>query len=289
MAVRPTGLGVCRARHDDAPMRLAFLVLASCATPVTPPAAPTPPPRPLPPAPVEPIDLAIGAVANASPAGMASMDWPKEVAHKDSGALFRNVGVLQSMTGEHFMSVMHAMKPSLGVACAYCHDAKDYAADALAPKKRARQMLIMAAHIDERFFDRKDRVTCFTCHRGAAKPELPPAPTSEVAMPADLQLVGADADAPMRKRFKNVRVLAGPASRLVATMASFTRALGVDCAHCHVPGAWDRDDKPAKMRARQMLQLVAQSNAELFGTDGLVQCWTCHRGTLAPSRLATSP
>ena len=35
----------------------------------------------------------------------------------------------------------------------------------------------------------------------------------------------------------------------------FAGALGVNCDHCHVPGRWESDEKPAKNTARLMMEL----------------------------------
>jgi hypothetical protein len=53
---------------------------------------------------------------------------------------------------------------------------------------------------------------------------------------------------PVEEAFKNIQSLKGiTAGRLMATMNGFTRALGVDCSFCHVPGAFAKDDKPNKV------------------------------------------
>ena len=44
--------------------------------------------------------------------------------------------------------------------------------------------------------------------------------------------------------FKNLKVIKGvPAQRLLAQMNGMSRALGVSCRHCHVPGHWADEDK----------------------------------------------
>src|SRR4051812_16073766 len=69
--------------------------------------------------------------------------------------------------------------------------------------------------------------------------------------------------------YKNIQVLKGvPASQLDAVMASFTGSLGVRCSHCHTPGQFDKDDKPAKQTARKMIRMVLDLNKGSF--DGRV-------------------
>jgi len=88
---------------------------------------------------------------------------------------------------------------------------------------------------------------------------------------------------PVEKQFQNIQVLTGRlASELPAIMAGFTRALGVKCVQCHVPGQFELDEKPDKQIARKMLAMTAKTNAENFAAGSAVTCWTCHRGALKP-------
>jgi hypothetical protein len=76
-------------------------------------------------------------------------------------------------------------------------------------------------------------------------------------------------------------------------MRTYTAALGVECSHCHVGTMADRakDDKPEKLKARKMIQMVAAINNEHLKGMGdpaaapgapKVTCFTCHRGALKP-------
>jgi hypothetical protein len=69
-----------------------------------------------------------------------------------------------------------------------------------------------------------------------------------------------------------------------AKLDEFNRALGVECAHCHVPDQWADDSKPAKATARKMIEMVPLLNGKLRGV-GEVSCRTCHRGETQPSRV----
>lgn len=92
--------------------------------------------------------------------------------------------------------------------------------------------------------------------------------------------------------FKNIQKFKGlPAGRLPLIMnKGFGRSLGVSCTHCHIPGEWDKDDKPEKQVAREMMQLVAKINDELLpaikdleSTKPVINCTTCHRGEVKPA------
>jgi hypothetical protein len=72
---------------------------------------------------------------------------------------------------------------------------------------------------------------------------------------------------------------------LAAGVLSFATALGVECAHCHVPDQWKDASKPAFAVAQKMNEMVRELNAnQLAGTKG-VECFTCHAGATRPARL----
>jgi len=92
---------------------------------------------------------------------------------------------------------------------------------------------------------------------------------------------------PAEEVFKNIQVLKGvPAPQLMAAMRSFSHSLGVKCDFCHVPPAFEKDDKPEKQTARKMIQMAHQINADNFGGHMRVTCWTCHRGAAEPPSSA---
>jgi len=108
----------------------------------------------------------------------------------------------------------------------------------------------------------------------------------------------ANAQWPITK-LKNIKALPADisAGALVDTMKAFTRALGVRCTYCHVGkegeplSAYDfaSDDKPEKIKAREMLRMVSTINGDLLTklvsrrSPAIgVQCATCHRGVAQP-------
>jgi hypothetical protein len=91
-----------------------------------------------------------------------------------------------------------------------------------------------------------------------------------------------------------------PESQLFPVMNAIATSLNVTCEHCHVRtapaantvvGGWafDREDKPAKQVARRMLKMTMDLNAASFNGRERVTCFTCHRGSLSPSRLEPLP
>jgi hypothetical protein len=91
---------------------------------------------------------------------------PKKISHKDLD------------------KIMGQWASSLGVRCNFCHERNattnkmDFASDAKPEKKMAREMYLMAAKINKKYFKSGDKdsigvvklgsVNCYTCHRGVA-------------------------------------------------------------------------------------------------------------------------
>ena len=105
------------------------------------------------------------------------------------------------------------------------------------------------------------------------------------------QIAGKEQE-PADTVFKNITMFKNsPAVRLLAVMETgFSRSLGVDCTHCHVPGEWEKEDKPTKQIAREMMTMTGQINRELLkkiknlkSENPVVNCTTCHRGQTKPA------
>jgi photosynthetic reaction center cytochrome c subunit len=109
------------------------------------------------------------------------------------------------------------------------------------------------------------------------------------------------ADKPVEQVRKNIQVLKGlPDSQLFLLMNFVGDSLGVNCDHCHVKGEknpqtgedtwlWERDDKKEKAVGRDMMRMVLELNRTSFKGEGAVTCYTCHRGSARPERLAPLP
>jgi photosynthetic reaction center cytochrome c subunit len=88
---------------------------------------------------------------------------------------FKNIQVLKGIPADQLIPAMQFISASLGVDCEYCHDHQAMDSDDKKPKKVARQMITMMFGIDKNNFDGRLEVTCYSCHRGAAKPVSIPA------------------------------------------------------------------------------------------------------------------
>lgn len=88
---------------------------------------------------------------------------------------------------------------------------------------------------------------------------------------------------------KNLKVLTP--ENYMARMQTFPVALGVEnqggCNFCHEA---DRslDTKPTKVKAREMIEMVAEINAKFGDGKVHVTCWTCHQGSTKPE-IARTP
>lgn len=72
---------------------------------------------------------------------------------------------------------------------------------------------------------------------------------------------------------------------LQARMQAWSVALGVECAHCHVAGAWADASKPTFDFAMRMSRMLTALNGGPLKELNGITCWTCHRGRSIPARL----
>jgi outer membrane lipoprotein-sorting protein len=119
------------------------------------------------------------------------------------------------------------------------------------------------------------------------------------AQTAQTQSTGADK--PVEQVRKNIQVLKGlPDSQLFLVMNFVGDSLGVHCDYCHVKGAknpqtgddtwlWEKDDKREKLVGRDMMRMVLDLNRNKFNREAVVTCYTCHRGSTRPERMAPLP
>ena len=74
---------------------------------------------------------------------------------------------------------MRTYTAGLGVRCDYCHVQGDFASDENHKKVVARMMITMTQDINSKFPGAaRERVTCYTCHRGETEPKSAPPPPS---------------------------------------------------------------------------------------------------------------
>jgi hypothetical protein len=141
---------------------------------------------------------------------------------------------------------------------------------------------------------------------GGKRPQQPQSPTpSATKGPTNLdindtlvrkiskQIAGHEQE-PAAQVFKNIQLdvfKKTPASRLLLIMnLGYSRALGVNCTHCHVEEDFSKDDKRPKRAAREMALMHFSINQQLAKMRELdpnpqgrfINCSTCHRGSVKP-------
>ncbi len=194
--------------------------------------------------------------------------------------------------------VMRNFAQALGVQCAYCHEAGDFASDANPKKDVARKMIAMVRQIDASFPSSTGvfpagyhEVDCNTCHRGNVKPV--------VKAPREFFNRNESLGAPTPPITPGVNLKVLPPGTQVhgegSIMHDFRDALNVDCSYCHGGGKpFETDENPRKDIARRMIGLVRQVNANFPGTGvypvgtQMVTCYTCHRGETHPETVSNA-
>ena len=84
--------------------------------------------------------------------------------------------------------------------------------------------------------------------------------------------------------YKNIQVLKGvPAEQVIPAMQFISASLGVECEHCHVERAFEKDDKKQKQTARQMIRMMFAINKDNFDGHREVTCYSCHHGAADPT------
>jgi hypothetical protein len=77
----------------------------------------------------------------------------------------------------------------------------------------------------------------------------------------------------------------GAQDDIQARMQEWTKALGVECTHCHLDGQWNLAYLPTFDLADRMQRMVADLNAGALKPYGGITCNTCHRGSVSPPKI----
>ena len=93
--------------------------------------------------------------------------------------VFKNIQTFKGMPAGRVLAIMEqAFVPNLGVNCSHCHVPGQWELDDKNPKNIARSMWTMRAEWQEEVRkasgNEKAVVTCYTCHKGQAKPAFAP-------------------------------------------------------------------------------------------------------------------
>lgn len=216
-----------------------------------------------------------------------SQEAPAQTQAKTAEEVYKNIRIFKGLPAPGVMRAMTFFTTSLGVDCNHCHVAGEFEKDDKPAKQTARKMYDMV-QLSNKLLG-SNRVSCYACHRGHV---VPPAPPESWKTELDEMRKREEQDQrPAEQVYKNVQTLKGvPAGRWMTIMTMITKSLGVDCTHCHVPGEFEKDDKPPKQLARKMLGLTGAIAREIYKGPTSVNCYTCHQGKPQPvSFPAPSP
>lgn len=115
-----------------------------------------------------PLPENAGSSTGAAPE-LPSLDaLPASSKEKRAEQEYKNIQVLKGVPAERLTKIMFAFKDSLGVECTYCHIKDQFEKDDKTTKQIARKMIKRVLEINGDGLG--GRVSCFTCHRGHAKP-----------------------------------------------------------------------------------------------------------------------
>ncbi len=102
---------------------------------------------------------------------------------RPAGEVYENLHQLGDIPANELREVMYTFVASLGVCCTHCHTPGDWSSDDQIQKLMARRMIEIRAGLQDDFFDGREVLTCWTCHRGEPRAQtnvprelLPPRP-----------------------------------------------------------------------------------------------------------------
>jgi len=203
--------------------------------------------------------------------------------------VYKNIETLKGKPATTVLLAMNGIRGSLGVSCTYCHTQYEWEKNDKPAKEKTRTMFKMLGYIEGTYFDHKNKVTCWTCHRGHPEQPKPTAAPLEDAATI-IHVSPDDQKKPAEEVFHNIQSLKGvPAGRMPTVMNFFAQSLGVKCSHCHVQNHWEKDDIEAKKTARKMLSMVHDVIRQYYGGNGPISCGGCHQGKVKPENGLEAP
>jgi outer membrane lipoprotein-sorting protein len=143
--------------------------------------------------------------------------------------IHKNLQVLKGIPEDQFMATMGFFSASLGENCTFCHVADSSGnwekyADDNDHKKTARAMIGMMNVINKNFFGGRRVVTCYSCHRGGARPEVTPSITELYGPPPTRepdQIVEGPAKGPSADQILDKYIQARGGAQKLGTLTSF--------------------------------------------------------------------
>jgi hypothetical protein len=102
--------------------------------------------------------------------GFGLRDTSVNAQEKAAQPRFKNLQLLKDVPPDQLIPAMQFISASLGVECEFCHVRDAFDKDDKQSKQTARRMMQMMFDLNANQFHGERAVTCYTCHRGSAKP-----------------------------------------------------------------------------------------------------------------------
>lgn len=160
--------------------------------------------------------LAVAGIAPSAAAGQAAA----QPAPKKAEEVFKNIQVLKGVPADQIFPTMQFIAASLGVRCDYCHVEHAFDKDDKQNKLTARKMMHMMFAINQQNFKGQKEVTCYSCHRGAAKPVAIPLIAAAAPEPAHNEAPAGEMNS------ENAKAAAAPLPRPDQILSKYVEALG---------------------------------------------------------------
>jgi photosynthetic reaction center cytochrome c subunit len=105
----------------------------------------------------------------------AALAFAQDAAPKPAEEVYKNIQIMKGVPADRLKAAMSNLTKWLDVECTYCHVEGQFEKDDKPAKQTARKMFQMVRTINQTNFAGSPGVTCWTCHRGQAKPQFLPA------------------------------------------------------------------------------------------------------------------
>jgi Photosynthetic reaction centre cytochrome C subunit len=123
------------------------------------------------------VALAGGGLALAARGSLAQSQPSAAPPEQTAEQVYRNIQVFKGLPASQLYPAMNFITGALGVNCTHCHTPNQFEKDDKAAKQTARRMMEMTQTLNRSSFGDAPSVTCYTCHRGQARPVSAPTVT----------------------------------------------------------------------------------------------------------------